>query len=65
MFPLIIIPEGKEEITLKTDTFKKYISDAYYSGYNEGCEKGKYEQSIQLQTSNTVYRSDDNLDFLK
>ncbi len=46
MSPIIIIPEEKETITLKTEDFKKYISDAYYSGYNEGYEKGKNEPKI-------------------
>lgn len=46
MSPIIIIPEEKETITLKTEDFKKYISDAYYSGYNEGYDKGKNEKQI-------------------
>lgn len=43
MSPIIIIPNSQEEITLKTDDFKKYVTDAYYSGFNEGYEKGKNE----------------------
>ena len=50
MSPIIIIPEEKETITLKTEDFKKYISDAYYSGYNEGYEKGKNEQKQPIVT---------------
>jgi len=34
MIPIIIIPEEKETITLKTEDLKKYISDAYCSGYS-------------------------------
>ena len=52
MSPIIIIPEEKETITLKTEDFKKYISDAYYSGYNEGYDKGKNEKL----TPNITYR---------
>lgn len=52
MSPIIIIPEEKETITLKTEDFKKYISDAYYSGYNEGYEKGKNEKPVP----NITYR---------
>ena len=52
MSPIIIIPEEKETITLKTEDFKKYISDAYYSGYNEGYDKGKNEKPV----SNITYR---------
>ena len=52
MNPIIIIPEEKETITLKTEDFKKYISDAYYSGYNEGYDKGKNEKPVP----NITYR---------
>ena len=52
MSPIIIIPEEKETITLKTEDFKKYISDAYYSGYNEGYDKGKNENPVP----NITYR---------
>ncbi len=53
MSPIIIIPEEKETITLKTEDLKKYISDAYDSGYNEGYDKGKNEKSVP----NITYRS--------
>ena len=53
MSPIIIISEEKETITLKTEDFKKYISDAYYSGYNEGYDKGKNEKPVP----NITYRS--------
>lgn len=52
MSPIIIISEEKETITLKTEDFKKYISDAYYSGYNEGYDKGKNEKPVP----NITYR---------
>lgn len=52
MSPIIIIPEEKETITLKTEDFKKYISDAYHSGYNEGYDKGKNEKPVP----NITYR---------
>lgn len=52
MSPIIIITEEKETITLKTEDFKKYISDAYYSGYNEGYDKGKNEKPVP----NITYR---------
>ena len=52
MIPIIIIPEEKETITLKTEDFKKYISDAYCSGYSEGYDKGKNEKPV----SNITYR---------
>lgn len=52
MSPIIIIHEEKETITLKTEDFKKYISDAYYSGYNEGYDKGKNEKPVP----NITYR---------
>ena len=52
MSPIIIIPEEKETITLKTEDFKKYIADAYYSGYNEGYDKGKNEKPVP----NITYR---------
>ena len=52
MSPIIIIPEEKETITLKTEDFKKYISDAYNSGYNEGYDKGKNEKPVP----NITYR---------
>lgn len=52
MSPIIIIPEEKETITLKTEDFKKYISDAYYNGYNEGYDKGKNEKPVP----NITYR---------
>lgn len=50
MSPIVIIPEEKETITLKTEDFRKYISDAYYSGYNEGYEKGKNENKMPSVT---------------
>lgn len=52
MNPIIIIPDEKETITLKTEAFKKYISDAYYSGYNDGYDKGKNEKPVP----NITYR---------
>ena len=52
MSPIIIITEEKETITLKTEDFKKYISDAYNSGYNEGYDKGKNEKPVP----NITYR---------
>ena len=52
MSPIIIITEEKETITLKTEDFKKYISDAYCSGYNEGYDKGKNEKPVP----NITYR---------
>ena len=52
MNPIIIIPDEKETITLKTEVFKKYISDAYYSGYNDGYDKGKNEKLVP----NITYR---------
>lgn len=52
MIPIIIIPEEKETITLKTEDLKKYISDAYCSGYSEGYDKGKNEKPV----SNITYR---------
>ena len=48
MSPIIIIPDEKETITLKTEVFKKYISDAYYSGYNDGYDKGKNEKLVPI-----------------
>ena len=50
--PIVIIPEEKETITLKTEDFKKYISDSYYSGYKEGYDKGKNEKPVP----NITYR---------
>ena len=60
MSPIIIIPEEKKAITLKTEDFKKYISDVYRSGYNEGYndgysegyDKGKNEKPVP----NITYR---------
>lgn len=40
---IVIIPEEKETITIKTDDLKKYISDAYDSGYHDGKENGRLE----------------------
>lgn len=58
MSPIIIIPDSQEEITLKTEDFKKYISDAYYSGYNEGYEKGKNEKPIPAITYRDINKID-------
>ena len=52
MNPIIIIPEEKETITIKTEDFKKYITDAYSSGYKEGYDRGKNEKTVP----NTIYR---------
>ena len=52
MNPIIIIPEEKETITIKTEDFKKYITDAYSSGYKEGYDKGKNEKPVP----NITYR---------
>lgn len=54
MMPIIIIPEDKKEITLKIEDFKKYITEAYHGGYNDGYEKGIIE--LNDKPSITNYR---------
>ena len=44
MKPVIIIPNREYKITLVTEDFKKYINDAYESGFQDGYEKGKNEK---------------------
>ena len=51
MIPIIIIPDDKKEVTLQTDNLKKYIMDAYYSGYNDGYINGKNENEYDKYKS--------------
>lgn len=44
MKPVIIIPNREYKITLVTEDFKKYINDAYESGFQDGYEKAKNEK---------------------
>ena len=56
MSPIVIIPNSQDEVTIKTEDFKKMVNDAYYSGYNDGFEKGKVEGKSGAFQPTITYR---------